>query len=109
MKYDFWVQEPYKTFLLNWQKTVEWRLNKGKFWKIVTWDILYFDSWEEFEVLEKKIYKSFYEMMKKEGLENVLPDKNDIQNWVESVYYKFYSKDLEKKFWVAAIKVKRIK
>ncbi len=33
MKYDFWVQGPYRTFLLNWQKTVEWRLNKGKFGK----------------------------------------------------------------------------
>jgi ASC-1-like (ASCH) protein len=109
MKYDFWVQEPYKSFLLNWQKTVEWRLNKWKFAKIVQWDILFFDSWEEFQILEKNIYKSFYEMMEKEGLENVLPDKEDIQNWVETVYYKFYSKELETKFWVSAIKAKRIK
>jgi len=109
MKYDFWVQEPYKSFLLNWKKTVEGRLNKGKFWKINTWDILFFDSWEEFEVLEKNIYKSFFEMMTEEWLENVLPDKKDIKNWVETVYYKFYSKELEDKFWVSAIKIKRIK
>ena len=48
MKYDFWVQEPYKSFLLNWKKTVEWRLNKGKFGKIIPWDILFFETWEEF-------------------------------------------------------------
>ena len=48
-------------------------------------------------------------MMKKEGLQNVLPDKEDIKNWVETVYYKFYSKELEEKFGVSAIKIKRIK
>ena len=48
-------------------------------------------------------------MMEKEGLKNVLPDKDDIQNWVETVYYKFYSKELEEKFWVSAIKVRRVK
>jgi len=109
MKYDFWVQEPYKSFLLNWQKTVEWRLNKGKFAKIEPKDILFFETWEEFEVLEKNIYKSFFQMMEKEGLQNVLPDKKDIKNWVETVYYKFYSPELEEKFGVSAIKLKRIK
>ena len=109
MKYDFWVQEPYKSFLLDWKKTVEWRLNKGKFAKIISWDVLFFETWEEFEVLEKNIYKSFSQMMEKEGLQNVLPDKEDIKNWVETVYYKFYSKELEEKFWVSAIKIKRIK
>ena len=109
MHHPFHVQQPYKTFLLNWQKTIEWRLNKGKFWKIKPWDILFFDSWEEFEVLKKNIYKNFAEMMEKEGLKNVLPDKIDIKNWVETVYYKFYSKELEEKFWVSAIKVKRVK
>jgi len=109
MYHTFQVQEPYKSFLLNWQKTVEWRLNKGKFAKIVPWDILCFETWEEFEVLEKNIYKSFFKMMEKEGFKNVLPDKDDIKDGVETVYYKFYSKDLEEKFWVAGVKVKRIK
>lgn len=106
MIYDFWVQEPYKSFLLNWEKTVEWRLNKWKFAKIATWDILKMDSWEKFQVLDKRIYKSFFEMMEKEWIENVLPDKTDILDWVKTVYYKFYSPELEKKFWVSAIKVK---
>jgi len=106
MIYDFWVQEPYKTFLINWQKTIEWRLNKWKFKKIKKWDILVMDTWEKFEVLWKNIYKTFYEMMKIEWLEKILPDKKDIQDWVESVYYKFYSKEMEKEFWIVWIMVK---
>ena len=105
MKYSFDVQEPYKTFLINWKKIVEWRLNKWKFKKIQKWDILYLETWEEFEIVDKNYYKSFYEMMGKEWLENVLPDKNDIQEWIESVYYKFYSKELEEKYGVCAIKL----
>jgi ASC-1-like (ASCH) protein len=54
MIYDFWVQEPYKTFLLRWQKTIEWRLNKWKFQKIQVWDILELETWKQFKVLEKK-------------------------------------------------------
>lgn len=49
MIYDFWVQEPYKTFLINWQKTIE--------------------------------------------------------EWVK-VYYKIYSKEMEKQFWVVWIFLK---
>ena len=109
MKYPFNVLEPYRSFLLDWQKIVEGRLNKWKFSRILVWDILVFETWEEFEVLEKNIYSSFFEMMQKEWLKNVLPDKIDIQDWVNSVYYKFYSKELEQKFWVSAIKIKRIK
>ena len=38
--YLFNVQEPYKTFILNWEKTFEWRLNKWKFLKMKDWDLL---------------------------------------------------------------------
>lgn len=105
MIYDFWVQEPYKSFLLNWKKTIEWRLNKWKFKKISIWDVLEFETWEKFKVIWKIIYKSFFEMMKIEWIENVLPDYDNIQKWVEEVYYKFYSPEKENEFWVSAIKV----
>ena len=107
MRYSFNVKEPYKTFLLTWQKVVEGRLNKWKFKKIKPGDILYFQSGEEFKVIWKNIYNSFYEMLENEGLKNVLPDKDDILEWVK-VYYKFYSKEMEQKYWVVAIKVRRI-
>ena len=109
MIYDFNVQEPYKSFLLNWKKTVEWRLNKWKFQQFLIWDILKMDSWEKFEILRKTEYKTFYEMMEVEWIEKVLPDKTDIQDWIDNVYFKFYSEKLEKEFWILAIEIKRIK
>jgi len=109
MIYDFSVQEPYKSFLLNWQKTIEWRLNKWKFKMLKAGDILKLDTWEKFEVLRKTEYKSFFEIMGIEWIERVLPDFESIQDWVEKVYYKFYSKELEKKFGVVAVEIKLIK
>jgi ASC-1-like (ASCH) protein len=105
MIYDFWVQEPYKSFLLNWKKTVEWRLNKGKFKNLEIGDVLEFDTWERFKVLWKREYVSFFKMMESEWVEKVLPDYADIQKWVEEVYYKFYSPKLEKEYWVVAVEV----
>ena len=109
MIYNFNVAEPYKSFLLNWQKTVEWRLNKGKFKKYLVGDILEFETGEKFEILRKTEYKTFFEMMKTEGIEKVLPDFKNIKEWVEKVYYKFYSAEKEKEFWILAIEVKLIK
>ncbi len=105
MIYNFWLQEPYKTFLINWQKTIEWRLNKWKFKKIKNWDILLMETWEKFEVLSINMYKTFYEMIKNEWIENIIPDKKTIEEWVE-IYYKFYTKEMEKEFWVVWILVK---
>lgn len=48
MIYDFWVQEPYKSFLISWEKIFEWRLNKWKFKKIKIWDFLKLETWENF-------------------------------------------------------------
>jgi ASC-1-like (ASCH) protein len=48
-------------------------------------------------------------MMETEGIEKVLPDFTDIQDWVEKVYYKFYSSEQERKFGVLAIEVELIK
>ena len=48
-------------------------------------------------------------MMKIEWIKNVLPDFKDIQDWVEKVYYKFYSPEKEKEFWILAIEVELTK
>ena len=105
MIYTFEIQEPYKSFLLGWEKTIEWRLNTGKFKEVIVWDILQFETWESFKVLEKSIYKTFYEMMIIEWIDKVLPDYNNIQKWVREVYYKFYSQEQEKEYWVVGLKV----
>jgi len=66
-------------------------------------------SWEKFEILRKTEYKTFFEMMKIEWIKNVLPDFKNIREWVEKVYYKFYSAEKEKEFWVLAIEIELIK
>ncbi len=102
------IQEPYKTFVINGQKTVEGRLNKGKFASIQKGDILVLAPDDlEFKVIAKSIYKSFRGMVEVEGVENVIPDKTNINEAV-GIYYKFYTKEQEEKFGVVAIKIKRV-
>ena len=102
------IQEPYYSLIVNGQKTIEGRLNKGKFASIQKDDILILAPKNlEFKVITKNVYKSFQEMIKVEGVENVIPDKSDINEAV-NVYYKFYTKEQEQKFGVVAIKIKQI-
>lgn len=107
MHYPFNVKEPYKTFLLNWQKTIEWRLNKWKFANLQTGDILQFESWEEFMVENVSHHQSFKEMIQTLWKENIIPDAKDDEE-ARNVYYRFYTPEDEKKFWVVWIQVKRI-
>ncbi len=107
MLYTFWVKQPYKDFLLNWQKTIEGRLNKGKFKILQPGDILKLESWEKFIVINKKHYPTFKQMLQNEWLNNVLPNINDIEEWVK-IYYQFYTPTQEKEFWVLAIKLKKL-
>ena len=101
------VQEPYHSFIMNGKKTVEGRLNKGKFASIQIGDVLEMEPEKiQFDVTGKNIYSSFREMIEKEGVENVIPDKSSIDEAV-NVYYKFYTKEQEKEFGIAAIKIKK--
>jgi len=103
------VQEPYYSYILKGEKTVEGRLNKGKFASLRAGDILAVGPNEIcFKVIYKKIYKSFREMIKKEGIKNVIPDKKTIKEATE-VYYKFFTPEEEKTFKVLAIKIRKMK
>jgi ASC-1-like (ASCH) protein len=46
-------------------------------------------------------------MIESEGVENVIPDKADIEE-AANVYYKFYTKEQENEFGVSAIKIRKI-
>jgi ASC-1-like (ASCH) protein len=107
MNYWFDVQEPYKTFLINWQKTIEWRLNKWKFADLQIWDTLQFNSWEEFIVENVSHYQSFKEMIQTLWRKNIIPDAQNDEN-ARNVYYRFYTSEDENKYWVLAIQLKRI-
>ena len=103
------MQEPYHSLILQGKKIVEGRLNKGKFASIEAGDVLELEPENiKFSVVEKNIYKSFKEMIETEGVENVIPDKNNIDDAV-NVYYKFYTKEQEQEFGVVAIKIKKLK
>ena len=100
------VQEPYLSFMLNKQKTVEGRLNKGKFKDLKIGDILLIGPDEKRFLIEgTTLYKSFRGMIEKEGIENVIPYKDNTDD-AEAIYYKFYTKEQEIEFGVMAIKIK---
>jgi len=102
------VQEPYLSFILNGQKTVEGRLNKGKFKDLKVGDKLSIGPDEKIFIIKKiNCYDSFRNMIVDEGVKNVTPNKNTVED-AEAVYYKFYTKEQEKEFGVLAIKIEAI-
>ena len=67
MDTNFIVQEPYKSLILSGQKTVEGRLNKGKFAQLKIWDHLKFeDTGEVLEVVNLTSYPTFQSMLENE-------------------------------------------
>lgn len=107
MLVQFNVQEPYKSQILSGQKTVEGRLNKGKFWSLKIGDILQFDdTGEQVKVVNLTLYPSFQVMFESEGLKHIVPDIKTIEQGI-AVYRKFYSIEQEKEFWVIAIEMKK--
>lgn len=102
----FNVKEPYKSLLLQWKKTVEWRLNKGKFADLKVWDCLKFeDTGEVLEVENLTYYPTFQSMLENEWLKHVLPWISSIQEWV-AIYHQFYTPVQESEFGVLSIEIK---
>lgn len=100
-------QDPYYSFCIEGKKTIEGRLNKGKFSQIEVGDIIKTNNETSFEVIGKKIYPSFKDMIIAEGIKNVTPDKETIEEAI-AVYRQFYTTKQEKEFGVIAIKIKKI-
>jgi len=104
---DFNVQEPYLSFIKSGQKTIEGRLNKGKFVSLEVGDILTLSNTSlQFEVIGKREYETFQEMIISEGIKRVIPDKTTIEDAV-NVYYKFYTPNQEQEFGVLAVEIKQ--
>lgn len=96
------VQEPYFSLIQNELKTVEGRLGKEKYLNLEKGNKVIFN-----EILEKEIekivkYSSFREMLIFEGLKNVLPNVETLEEG-ERIYYNFYSQEDEQKYGVVAI------
>ncbi|MFO7807444.1 MAG: ASCH domain-containing protein [Candidatus Moraniibacteriota bacterium] len=101
------VQEPYYDYIINGQKTIEGRLNKGKFSLMQIGDHLLINNEFKCKIKRKTNYKSFQSMIESEGVKSVVPDKKGIQE-ATNVYYNFFTKEQEQKFGVVAIKISKI-
>lgn len=99
------TQEPYFNFIKEGEKTMEGRLNKGKFADIEVGNKCLVNDDFEVEVIGKRLYKTFQEMIEAEGIEKVIPDANSVEEAV-AVYYKFYTKEKEAEHGVVALEVK---
>lgn len=100
------IQEPYFSLVMSGQKTVEGRLNKGKFEDAAVGDILFVNEAQNFLVIGKRIYSTFAQMIEVEGVEKVIPGAVSITEAVD-VYYKFYTPEQEKEFGVVALEIKK--
>lgn len=100
--------EPYASFVCDGQKTVEGRLNRGKFAELEVGDVIEMnDERTPFEVVSKTSYATFRAMLEAEGIANVLPDKYTLDAGVE-VYYKFYTLEEERMHGALAIRIRKI-
>lgn len=102
------VQEPYYSHIAQGIKTVEGRLNKGTFLKIMSGDTITFNGILKVEVVAKTIHSTFRDMIESNGVSNVIPHAETIDQAVK-VYRKFYSESMEKASGVCAIHIKLIK
>lgn len=112
MEYKKHVSMPWYGYIKCGRKIVEGRLNKGDFAQFKTGDIITWfntDLKQEFktQVIYKKVYPTFRDMITKEGLSVVLPEIKTIDDGVK-VYKQYYTPDDERIYGVAAIKVKVI-
>ena len=99
------IQEPYASQLLNGAKTVEGRLNKGKFAAAQVGDTLRVNDQAEFEIVVKNSYATFREMLESEGVANMIPDAHTVDEALQ-VYYQFYTPEQEREFGVVALRLK---
>lgn len=109
--YEMHVSHPWFGLIKMGAKTVEGRKNKGVFAEMKEGDIvIWFNENDRVKtkIINKKIYKSFYEMIEDNGIKNVLPGYTNIKEGVEKVYYKFYTPEDEKMYGVVGIKIKVI-
>ncbi|KKR07302.1 MAG: hypothetical protein UT32_C0013G0021 [Parcubacteria group bacterium GW2011_GWC2_39_14] len=101
------VQEPYFSYILSGAKSVEGRLNKGKFQEAEVGDVLEINEVSNYKIVGKRVYKTFAEMIEKEGVKKVIPGASSVEMAV-SVYYQFYTKEQEKEFGVVAIEIEKV-
>lgn len=99
------LKEPWFTYIKNGLKTVEGRLNKGKFTEFTKDDIIIFqhnDKKINAKITGINKYNNFSNMLKNKTLKRVLPNITSNQEGV-NIYHQFYTPQDEKEYGVLAI------
>ncbi|XP_020253019.1 uncharacterized protein LOC109830224 isoform X2 [Asparagus officinalis] len=104
--FELHVQEPYFSQLRDGRKTVEGRCG-GNYSRITPGAVLLFNKCLLFQVQHVNRYSSFYEMLKVEGLSDILPGVETVEEGVQ-IYRKFYTEEKETASGVFAIYVSRL-
>lgn len=114
-EYYIHVSEPWFTLMKLKLKTCEGRLNKGYFADMKKDDCILFlnknfnfDRSFRVKITSIHHYDSFESYLKSEKLSKCLPGIDTISNGTK-VYYKYYNKEDEKKYGIAAIRLKVLK
>lgn len=104
------VQEPWFSLIKSGTKTIEGRLNKGDFAEIRAGDLITWigpaGSGNRFTTRVMALYyhKSFASYLRARTLKACLPGITTLKAGVD-VYYRYYSKQDEKKYGIVAIKL----
>jgi ASC-1-like (ASCH) protein len=112
-KYSEHLSEPWFSLISLGLKTAEGRLNKGRFQEMQVGDIIEFHN-EDFlerkiltKVVAKAEYSTFTEYLETEGLDKCLPSIPSLDHGL-SVYYKYFTKEKEAEFGIAAIRIELV-
>lgn len=103
------VSEPWFSLIFDGKKTIEGRPNKGIFKELKDGQTVTFfnkDLHKQYQVVveEKHEYETFEDMIKTEGLENVLPNVETVSDGV-NVYRQWYDEEVEKTYGIIGIKI----
>lgn len=104
------VSQPWFRHIKNGAKTVEGRLDKGKFHAMKPGTVLVIRSSNSGKtatvavVTKVNKYQTFEQYLSREGLNSTLPGVTTIEQGV-AVYRQFYSEEDERQFGIAAIHI----
>lgn len=107
------VSDPWFTLISLGLKTVEGRKNKGIFKDLKQGDIIEWINNDfgsrsiKTRIIRKTEYKTFEEYLLTEGLDKTLPSISTLKMGLD-VYFKYYTKEDEKTYGVAAIHIEKI-
>lgn len=103
-KYTIFVREPWFSLIKTGIKKVEGRPNKGLFEKFKIGDTVIFSNKDKFghiktvrtKIFDKKIYKTFEQLIENEGIDNILPNQGFTSvSQAVNVYRQWYSESDE--------------